>query len=197
MNLERWSTHLRGVHARGGLYLVPARVELAVGVVLVVRNSLDEVALIQKAAKEAYEFSNLWAFPGGMVRGSNGSFLDAVESSLRSRVGAEIGLGFGDVQPLPTGELSVTSYNAKGSRRFVLVLPFTACADGPLHPADPSIGASRWFAPSEIDVSMAPANLLVLCRYLEWRGYPISEAQIDAVDEAKQRCEAWRLEASD
>lgn len=197
LSLERWSSHLRGVHARSGLYFVPARVELAVGAVLVLRNSSNEVALVRKAAKEAYEFSDLWVFPGGMVRASNDAFPDAVESSLRSRVALETGLELHDIQPLPTEELSITSYYAKGSQRFVLVLPFTTCAEGPLQPADQSIAASRWFVPSEIDVAMAPANLLVLKRYLDWRGQPMSDSQVDALDEAKRKCEAWRRETSD
>ncbi len=143
-----------------------------VGGVLFARSNNHFVA-VRKEAKAGYQFSGLWAMPGGMVRVPLGAgpFAEAAVAALSNRFEAEAGIR--PVTMTPARHLGpvVTTYTVNSVRRFTLITVFTTELDGAFEPrsADRSIAEARWFVSPPDLVDFAPANTLLL-GHLLWDG---------------------------
>src|SRR5438552_2008949 len=66
--------------------------ECAIGVVLLAQHD-RKIALIRKAPVEGYEFSGMYALPGGLIRQTeNSTFFESFTRSMRDRARRECGL---------------------------------------------------------------------------------------------------------
>lgn len=124
-----------------------------------------------------YEFAGMYALPGGMVRavtnpsGHNLAMDEILLASLCERVQREAGLQlFGEDMPRPTnlGPL-ITSYRAKGQKRYTLVATYQIehAIETGLEVGDRSVDAAFWEAIPPVWECMAPANCLALA-HLVW-----------------------------
>lgn len=138
------------------------------GAVAFVRSG-ESFAVVQKAARANYEFSNLWALPGGMVRLRKGdeSSPDRLADAVRSRICQEAGIVMNELDPLALGPI-VTTYAAKGRSRTTLVAVFTGRTPRPenLAPSDSTIQAVAWSSALATPAVFAPANQLILAHLL-------------------------------
>lgn len=172
------------------------------GSVLLARRNGD-VALIQKAASgtDAYEFTDLWALPGGMIRAHEGDSSGAdipqlTRRSLQRRVALEAGIGpdISDAMTLvATLGPIVTSYTAKGRQRYTLMVVHSCqCPPGhQLVSGDRSVQAARW-AERPDWARLAPANCLIL-GHLLW-GDLTEQARAEArpsLEAAAAACGQW------
>lgn len=145
--------------------------EWRIGAVVLAQSS-DRFAAVRKAPKPGYDFSGLWAMPGGMVRpnAASGDFERVVEDALCIRAASESGLAVSHLERASGLGPVVTSYDVAGTRRHVVVMAFVACLPQPvpLRVSDTSIADAVW---SEIPpdwTAFAPANRLIL-GHLLWR----------------------------
>lgn len=176
--------------------------EWRLGTVLLLRHA-HAVAMVQKAAVADYEFSDAWSLPGGMVRARDWGDEGAIDPalllvrSLAGRAEAEAGIALADFKGLGAalefGPI-VSSYTAKGRKRFVLltVQSGRTASTIPLEPRDPSVQRAAWLG-SPIDwARLAPANRVLLAHAL-WQD--LDDAQRDdatsPVMQALQSCGAW------
>jgi hypothetical protein len=171
------------------------------GAVLLARRD-SEVAVVRKAevAGGSYEFAGLCALPGGMVRSARDLDVrtgleasDIIQKSLRQRAWNEAGLLVRTATPLSTGPI-VTSYSAKGRRRFTLVLGLEMVPEEgtALRSADGSIDSAFWMGPPVGWSAFAPANCLLLAHAL-WPEMTSKErdAAFSAVSSAHASCAKW------
>jgi hypothetical protein len=123
-----------------------------------------------------------------------------LRTSLLDRVQRECGLAANDLLELTItndGWQPVTSYTAKGKRRFTLVLPATAAlpATAKLAAADSNIAQACWTQLPVVWDSVAPANRLILARAL---ATTMSDSEREDarvhIDAALQQCNAWAEE---
>lgn len=133
----------------------------------------ESFLLVRKARKEGYEYSDLWAFPGGMFRGSEPEVSDlerSIRVALVDRVREETGVEFGEGTLAMSSYPLVTSYTAKGIKRHTLVLPFrtdaSLCSRILPSPCDSSISTATWRSPIGLWPLIAPANCLFAGRLL-------------------------------
>ena len=152
------------IHARDGRYGIGAILCMFVG-------GTSEILLVRKAARVDYEFSGLWTCPGGMVRAAQDSTsLEAcIRNSLSLRVRMETGIVVepNDCEPLSCFDKPlVSSYHAKGRRRYTVVLPYKVVLESPLSvsPEDSSICDAKWVEPPFCWNEIAPVNRVLLAR---------------------------------
>lgn len=174
------------------------------GAICILRTGKGKHLLVRKAhrVEEEYEFSGLWSFPGGMVRdvnkgaettGASLSFAD-VKRSLRKRILAETGLpadGITDLQVNPDSSPLVSSYTAKGQRRYTLIVPFLAkiLGDPILSSDEPSVSEVKIESLEKALPSMSPANSILAMRELGWDSTQIRDSSQWAL------CTGWALQA--
>ncbi|MBD8736207.1 hypothetical protein [Sphingomonas sp. CFBP 13706] len=175
------------------------------GAVLFARRA-DVFAVVRKAPgkQSAYEFEGLHALPGGMTRtrGSSDGQSTAPEYLLRAslfdRVHREAGLTREQLQDpvfAPVGPI-VSSYTAKGQRRFTLIVPF-ACrvASGArLQVSDRSVDESLWMPVPPPWEKLAPGNRIVIAHLL-WNDMDEDQraAARPLVAESARRCSDWSM----
>jgi hypothetical protein len=140
---------------------------VAIGIVLLAERK-GLIAVVRKDAVTDYEFSDMLALPGGVVRGGTGlSFAQSVEASLLSRAADEAGLNVDnltDIRVLSPDYVPVSRYTVKGSEQFALVFAARATVTKPviLEPKRRSI-REAFFATLPLDwKEIAPANRLIL-----------------------------------
>jgi 8-oxo-dGTP pyrophosphatase MutT (NUDIX family) len=180
--------------------------KFAIGCVLLLHRDAEFV-FIRKAPKPDYEFSGLWALPGGVVRTSSEPSADIepealsalAAASLRARASAECGWD-GREEELSL-DLSVqprmTSYGASGARRHALVYAFAANAAPGFAPiaSDRSVSEARWMDPNDLIGQLAPANCLIVFSRIRDRLLPNERAQwIPHVEAAFASSSAWAAE---
>ena len=138
------------------------------GAVAFVRSG-ENFAVVQKAARTSYEFSDLWALPGGMVRLPKGDepSIDRLEGAVRSRINQEAGLILNELDPVALGPI-VTTYVAKGRSRTTLVAVFAGQTSHPetLTANDSTIQTVAWSSALATPALFAPANQLILAHLL-------------------------------
>lgn len=173
---------------------------------IVFANSKQSFAAIQKAAPSSgnYEFKDLWALPGGMVRASNrqpdwsdSEILRLTIASSRQRAELEAGFPPDETQnPAPIGSLGpiVTSYTAKGQQRYtlVVVLEFEVPEPFELSPRDHSVQAARWMEIPPPWDRFAPANRLAIAHLL-WPRLAAEQKETARapIEEAARQCASW------
>lgn len=126
------------------------------------------VTIVQKTPVVGYELSEKWAFPGGLVRGTEvPSLSNAIVQSVKSRALSEAGLILRDIEFLD-GEWShlcpITRYTVRGTEQFTLVIPTIAKVEfqQELRTDDQSIKDAKWQLISSLsDLDLAPANALI------------------------------------
>jgi 8-oxo-dGTP pyrophosphatase MutT (NUDIX family) len=142
---------------------------VGLGAVLVLTNpEKPECLMVRKAQRPGYEFSGMWAFPGGMVRLAGDTpkpLQEIVLDSLRDRVRAETGLSLAPLAGNRNQPPLVTGYLAKGQRRYTLVVPFELPTErakeilnAPISSHDSSVTAVAWIDPRSKWNRIAPAN---------------------------------------
>jgi ADP-ribose pyrophosphatase YjhB (NUDIX family) len=180
-----------------GIWTAGTQHRFGLGVVLLLEQD-DAVLLIRKAPKSGYEFSGLLALPGGMVRGKQGdSLAQAVHSSLASRLQAEAGVSLDALQLLPSlvsVPPPISSYTAKGRRRFTAVLGLRAEARGEIRPVagDRSVDRAELWRPPLPWRQLAPANCLLLATQ-RWPRLDPAERSLarEPVRRSLERCQGW------
>src|ERR1700737_4683547 len=94
--------------------------ECAIGVVLLAKHD-DKIALVRKAPVEGYEFSGMYALPGGLIRQQeNSTFLASLTRSMMHRAAQECGLAQESLTELRLenfGNPPVTEYTIKGIKK--------------------------------------------------------------------------------
>ncbi len=174
------------------------------GAVCIIKGGEESYIAVQKAIRtdEAYEFSGLWSFPGGMVRchesinSSSGRSLKVsdVLTSLALRIAAEAGIDRGALQEFELfSELKplVSSYTAKGEKRYTLIIPFRAELSDSISPmtSDASIMNAQAVRLSSIIPLMSPASSVYAMQC-----EAISSSTIARTD-SMETCKRWALEA--
>jgi hypothetical protein len=110
--------------------------------------------------------------------------MTALASSLEHRCLAEAGFHLSrdrlTVCETPSS-MPITSYNAKGKRRYVLVIALQAWADDAFSPTsnDASVSEARWTWVDDALCQMAPANAVILAAAM---GYSV---QVSTPDDLK------------
>lgn len=167
-------------------------------------SSETRFAAVRKASvKDSdYEFKGLWALPGGMVRTTIGKndCEQAVRFAVENRAAREAGIRTGGPSDcILASHLGpvVTSYTAKGSKRYTLVTAMvcSVSASSDLAAGDHSVDAACWMGTSPDWRMFAPANRLIL-GHLAWPA--LTETQRDQATEplldAIARCGKWANE---
>lgn len=141
--------------------------ECAIGVVVLAVID-DLVAIVRKAPVPGYEFSDQWAFPGGLVRDTASlSFSEALEASARRRAFEEANIQFESLEVISGNwglEYPVTSYSVRGELKYTAVVPVIAeLKEKPhLRSNHHSISEAQWGRLADLDeVDFAPANAVV------------------------------------
>jgi hypothetical protein len=157
-------------HGEDGIWTIKDG-RCAVGIVLLTRYR-DKVVLVRKAQVTGYEFSGRLTLPGGIVRGPAGAtFDDCAENSIALRASRECGVDpdlLEDLRLDETGNPPVTSYTAKGSRRYTLVLAAHVTLRDAFAPKSNDQTVSEAFL-TDMPLSweeFAPANRLILAKTL-------------------------------
>lgn len=184
-----------------GIWTIDGTVGL--GCVVLLETSDGEILLIRKAHRPLYEFSGQLALPGGMVRSSgtlesHEQMILDLEHTLYARLADEAGLTSSPSVQLMEGLRPViTSYNAKGARRYTLVVAFNGLAKAkyPLQSRSSSVESPQWTPWEQLASSLgevAPANRLILGAYL-WRRMRSSQRETvrACLDEALNACGIW------
>lgn len=142
-------------------------VDCAVGVVVFAYFE-DRVVIVRKAPVEGYEFSGMWAFPGGLVRGGDaGNFQVALSASIKRRAQDEANIAIRDFALLDGAwgrGYPITRYTVWGVEKYTAVIPVLAKlnVDQTPLPGDRSISEAIWIPVSEMgDLEFAPANTLI------------------------------------
>jgi hypothetical protein len=175
------------------------------GVVILLETSSGDLLLLKKASKSDYEFSGLFALPGGMIRAqqtADHDFPSDLERTIYDRLENEAGIfehSLPHIAPAANTPL-VTSYTAKGSRRYTIVLPYLGQFKerANVESRSSSVQEPRWLHWREVIpllAQTAPANRLVIASYL-WQRMDRTQRRDIAVsiDEAVQVCRGWACE---
>jgi hypothetical protein len=142
---------------------------VAVGVVLLAESD-HRIAVVRKKSVEGYEFSDMLALPGGVVRACSGmSFAEAAEKSVLARATDEAGLSRGNLKDFRVQSASyapITRYTVKGLEQFAMVFAVDATVLQPtmIGPTRQSI-SEAFFTGQPFDwKEFAPANRLILAK---------------------------------
>ncbi len=198
-----WPQQASEIHRLGpnslGVWTLDGKI--GVGFVALLETLSGEIILIRKSFRESYEFSGQLALPGGMVRSTQGEsdeFSKSLKHSMQNRLDQETGIPFSSLPPLEYYAFTpITSYTAKGSRRYTLVLPFKGKIPDqlPLTSKSSSVEEPQWWHWQKIIAhidQLAPANRLILVAYLQNRLSPKEIRSISAaVREARNLCNTW------
>lgn len=163
------------------------------------------VAMVRKAPPRdgQYEFSGLWALPGGMVRVGERSAPDArsaLTRALHERVLEETSLDLTTCRHLGLARMLgpvVSSYTARGERRHTLIVVdcHERAARADLASSARSITEARWVDLPPAWGAIAPANRLIMA-HLMWPS--LTEAQRSearpSVSQASADCSRWAAE---
>jgi hypothetical protein len=186
---------------------------LACGAVVFLREETGgRVLLVQKAERPGYEFSGLWALPGGMLRSVDSHVEQGLEEDLEEagnryvhiRTLQETGVALAQPEIRAVKTLfppPVTRYKAKGKVRHTLVLPFThpplPSRVEPLIATCPSIAAASWCDPIKCWEEIAPANQLLLAHHL-WAEWTVGQRKevLPALEAAREKLTKWAQEVS-
>jgi 8-oxo-dGTP pyrophosphatase MutT (NUDIX family) len=178
---------------------------VAIGAVLLIENAAGEIVFVRKAPKPGYEFSGLDTLPGGMLRSAGGGPISPDDlgriafESLSMRVSAEAGYlpesapAVIELNPPPT-----TSYNVGGDRKYVVVLPYATAAPQGFRPvaSDRSVTTARWVNPLEVIPNLAPANCIIVCKFIWPRlDAALREKCRASIGNAAADCKRWAQEA--
>lgn len=175
------------------------------GAALFARNN-DAFAAVRKAkvSDGKYEFTGLYALPGGMTRldpnreERSPSAQELLQGSLADRVSREAGLRRHQLSSLAYSELGpiVTSYTAKGRKRFTLIAFATCEVDrtAELQTTDRSIDETSWMSIPPPWEQFAPGNRIALAHLL-WNaiGPAACEQARLSVAEAADQCSEWAM----
>jgi 8-oxo-dGTP pyrophosphatase MutT (NUDIX family) len=178
---------------------------VAIGAVLLIENAAGEIVVVTKAPKPGYEFSGSDTLPGGMLRSACAGPIRPDDlrriafESLSMRASAEAGYlpesapAVIELNPPPT-----TSYTVGGARKHVVVLPYAITAPQGFHPvaSDRSVTTARWVNPLEVIPNLAPANCIVVCKFI----WPRLDAALRgkcraSIGNAAADCKRWAQEA--
>lgn len=185
---------LRDVNlSSGGIWMVKAH-KVAIGIVLLATWK-DQITVVRKESVKGYEFSELLALPGGIIRGHDASsFVECLEQTVLLRAEDEAGLkaeDLSDLEVLAPNSVPVTRYTAKGAERFTAVLAARASLtkEVQLSSRRRSIHET-FFASLPLDwKAFAPANRLILAAALVDRVGAEERAQNERViDDAWAFC---------
>lgn len=162
---------------------------------VVFTQKADRFAVVRKAERDDYEFSGLWALPGGMVRPMEGEASSAAMlRSTASRLTAEAGLSSEGLRLRTDLGPIATSYTVKGKRRFTLVASLSTISsdDAELRPADGSVCEADWADIKWGADVFAPANRILLAHQL----WPVMDAACrqqwrPSVESALVDCTQW------
>jgi len=168
-------------------------------VALCVDDLTGDVLVVRKSVRPGYEFSNLYALPGGMIRWrtSTEALRDAIAGSLFSRCERETGLLLSCETPLIPIDLfppPTTRYLARGVVRHTLVLPFRVVRVRRFvpHASDASVTEASWQPPAVVLPAMAPANRVILAHVLWSRLSATAWRElVPCVQEAVGVCAEW------
>ena len=166
-------------------------VGFSLGAVVLVQDA-GRVLLVRKAAKAGYDFSGMWAMPGGRIRGE-GTLAEAIDRTMRLRFSAEAGLSLsGGLVPLPVSPPPLSRYTVAGTVRNTLVLPLLGHAAGEPVTDDASISEAIWADPMGMWRRIAPANRIILgaALWVEMDGLQRASAR-SALREAWEECAMW------
>lgn len=178
---------------------------VAIGAVLLIENDAGEIVVVTKAPKPGYEFGDLDVLPGGLLRSKGfgrirqSDLRQITIKSLSSRAKAEAGFLSKaapvaiDLDPPPT-----TSYTVRGKRRYVVVLPHVVKAKRDFSPcaADNSVKTARWVDPLEVVPNLAPANCIIISKFIWPRLGPAAREKCrPSIEKAAGDCQRWAKEA--
>jgi len=178
---------------------------VAIGAVLLIENAAGESVVVTKAPKPGYEFSGLDTLPGGMLRSTGAgpirqdNLRRIAFESLSMRASAEAGyLPESALAPIELNPPPTTSYNVGGARKHVIVLPYAITAPPGFHPvaSDRSVTRARWVNPLEVVPNLAPANCLIVCKFIWPRLDAAAREKCRAsIKKAFADCKRWAQEA--
>lgn len=168
-----------------------------VGAVMLIRR-MGQVALIRKAPRPGYAFSEMLAMPGGLIRARDQmGFEKAFQQYLFERVKLEAGIDVGDLREpklLSLGACPVSGYRVKGIERRTVIIAVEAVCDrsADLKCADPSVADASWHEVPPPWDRVAPANCLILASALASDLSPDQRSMALArVDAAHSQCCRW------
>lgn len=168
--------------------------KVAIGVVLLADWS-DQIAVVRKESVPGYEFSEMLALPGGLVRGDDAiPFDQCFEQTVILRADDEAGLKrehLAGLQLATPDFVPVTRYTVKGRERFTAVFTVRASVEKAvrLESARKSIREAFFVTLPLQWKSFAPANRLILARVLApGLGAEERAANKHAIDEALGLC---------
>jgi hypothetical protein len=176
--------------------------EYGIGCVAFCQHSNDNsVLLIKKTPKQykkTYEFGDMLACPGGMVRGAEGkTWGEAILSSVQDRVLKETGIILNNpvsTMVLEPGFAPITCYNTRFGSKYTLTLHliFPECEAKPTATDDPSVQEAIWQKLPLPWSQISPANRIILARIL-WPKLPKAERNDvrPIVQKAWDQCSQW------
>lgn len=191
-----WIAHVRA--GGDGFFQIGSGVGLG-AVALCVDEFTGDILVVRKSVRPGYEFSNLYALPGGMIRWRTATeaLRDAIAGSLSSRCERETGLLLSCETPLIPIDLfppPTTRYLARGVVRHTLVLPFRVARVRRFvpHAGDASVTEASWQPPAVVLPAMAPANRVILAHGLWSRLSATARRElVPCVQEAVGVCAEW------
>ena len=144
------------------------------GVLLVAELArTGQLLFARKSYRPGFEGNDQLTFPGGMIRPQDRQkgMAHWMQDSLATRVAAEVGLEVQDyrrITPLEVTPPVVTTYIAKGQRRYTVILPFVLSMTQAFSPStqDPTVYDPGWCTPVRVWREITPANRLIAAYYL-------------------------------
>ena len=178
---------------------------VAIGAVLLIENDAGEIVVVTKAPKPGYDFAGLDVLPGGLLRSKGfgdigqSDLLRITHQSLSARAKAEAGF-LSDAPPnrIEFDPPPTTSYTVRGAQQYVVVLPHFVKAKRDFSPAtaDRSVTMARWVDPLEVVPNFAPANCIIVCKFIWPRlGSAAREKCRPSIEKAAAECQRWAQEA--
>ena len=174
-----------------------------IGAVLLI-TSPRGYALVRKASKQGYEFSQKLTLPGGMVRPlDTESFEHSIVRSVLERAEAEAGIHRDILQSVniaPQAECPVTAYSVKGVLKYTVMIPVIAHSDVDfeLGVDDPSVAETFWHDSTKVPwEQLAPGNCIIIHNLLASK---LSKSTLtkgsSAIEKAKQKVNYWASQSS-
>ena len=156
-------------------------------------------AAIQKTQKPGYEFSDLWALPGGMVRDFSAPEAEvSIAESVARRAAAEAGFAPTPVDLVHGLGPVTTSYTVDNAQKWTLVVAFECKmrSASSLQPSDHSVQAARWTESNRALTDFAPANQVII-GHLLWPEYDDIQrrAARDILEPPYAKCVDWANQA--
>ncbi|WP_265593054.1 NUDIX domain-containing protein [Verrucomicrobium sp. BvORR034] len=179
-----------------GSFLQIAGSEVGIGAVLYARCG-EQVLFVQKAEKQGYEFSNMLALPGGMVRIVPGQTIsdETILDALCDRVSQETGFmpNKSRCRPFPVPGC-ISRYTAKNVLRYAFVIPYLIDVDETteVSPGHASVSTAKWMDPTAALSSCAPVNCVIVSGVLKrLLSKPHDERVRQAEEAARAKCKEF------